>query len=338
MKITDFLCQFSLLLVLQIMDGSLTLAVEDGKNPDAAWVIGVVADNRGGSGIHAAALSMFKDAGAELNLNLGDMVYPNSVGGWDGIVKNYRKVYEKDADRLLATRVFVTAGGWDEQYINQAQKAKDKAAGKTDLGSRRWPGYEPDNGAGQEFYARFFKYKQRAGKEGELIRDYTTDGDYYVKYRNLHLISLYITDEWPEISKKWHLHDDPQKRRDALARQTKWLDQKLAGIRKAEPKAPVIVMAHDGIWHKGSGATKPIARLLAKHRVDVALCGDGHSYYSIKDPWTMKFMVPGAFQGGSDGWFLIKIHPTTGRIVMEHYRHTGKHLRTHSKIAGERWK
>jgi lysophospholipase L1-like esterase len=307
------------------------------KTADDTLVIGVVADNRGGSGIHAAALRMFKEAGAEIILNLGDMVYPNEAGKWEGIVSSFKEIYEDEADDLLAKRVFVTAGGWDEQFINQEQKAKDKAEGKENLGDRRWPGYEPDNAAGQEFYRRFFRYKERAGKEGEFIREYTDEGDYYVKYKNLHLVSLYISDEWPEVAKKWHLHDDPEKRREALARQTEWLDKKLQAIREADLKAPIIVMAHDGIWHKGSGATAPIARLLNKHHVDMALCGDGHSYYAIKDPWTMKFMVPGAFQGGSDGWFLIKLTHATGKISMEHYRYTGKQIHAHRKIAGERW-
>ena len=328
-----------LLLLLTWFEAPAAAAEPEGK-PAAAdrWVIGVVADNRGGTGTHGAILKHFQKGDVQLILNVGDMVYPAPGGEWDGIVKQFREVYgEKEGDEFLARRVFVTAGGWDEQYINQAQKLKDRGDQPEEKRSKRSRlGYEPDNAAGQEFYQRYFKYKDRAGKPDESIVEYTPQGDYHVKFRGVHLLSLYITDEWPNLGKKYHQHDDPESRRAAIEKQAVWLRAKLKEIRAAEPRAPLIVMAHKGSWYNGGGPLADMAKALAEFRVDVALSGDGHIYNFVRDTNTLKLMVPGAFSDSSDGYFLIGITPSTGAIDVDHFRYTGELKHQHHKIAGEK--
>ncbi|MCE9548075.1 MAG: metallophosphoesterase [Planctomycetia bacterium] len=311
---------------------------------EGTWVIGVVADNRGGTGTHLAILKKFKEANVDLIINLGDMLYPGPDGDWESMAKQYHDVFGEQANDWLARKMFVTVGGWEEEFINQHQKTKD-AEGKEETekqkkARKRRPGYEPDNAAGQEVYQRYLHYKKRAGKPGEFIREYTDLGDYYVKYRNLHLLSLYITDEWSVVKRKYHDRDDPEWRAKAIERQTVWLKNKLHAIRTAEPNAPIFVMAHRGTWHREGGALTGIVQALADEHVDVALCGDGHVYSYTKDPWTLKLMAPGAFSDGGDGYFLVRMTPSTGKIAtdkitVEHYRFTGELKHTHVKFAGK---
>ena len=120
--------------------------------PSQRWAIGVVADNRGGTGTHGAILKHFQTADVELILNLGDMVYPAPGGEWEGIVRQFRGVFgEKAGDEFLARRVLVTAGGWDERYMNQAQKLTDRGQAEATRPKRSRPGYEPDNAAGHSY-------------------------------------------------------------------------------------------------------------------------------------------------------------------------------------------
>lgn len=295
-----------------------------------------MADNRGGTGTHGTILKHFQKANVELILNLGDMVYPAPGGEWEGIVKQFRELYgEKAGDEFLARRVLVTAGGWDEQYMNQAQKLKDRGQTEATRPKRSRPGYEPDNAAGQEFYQRYLHYKERAGKPDDPIVEYTPQGDYHAKFHGAHFISLYITDEWTNLGKKYHDRDDPEVRRAAIAQQCVWLRAKLKAIRAAEPRAPLIVMAHKGSWYNGGGPLADMPKALAEYKVDVALCGDGHIYNFARDPRTLKLMVPGAFSDSSDGYFLIHITPSSGAIELDHFRFTGELKHQHRKTAGE---
>src|SRR5438045_3292631 len=60
---------------------------------DGTWVIGVVADNRGGTGTHLAILKKFKEANVDLIINLGDMLYPGPAGDWESMAKQYHDVF-----------------------------------------------------------------------------------------------------------------------------------------------------------------------------------------------------------------------------------------------------
>jgi len=326
-------------LVLMPCGGTAAVAA-DGDSPATEggqrWTVGVVADNRGGTGTHNAILKEFQKANVELILNLGDMVYPAPGGEWEGIVKQFQALYGgKEGSEFLARRVFVTAGGWDEQYMNQAQKLADRGQTEATRPKRSRPGYEPDNAAGQEFYQRYFQYKDRAGRSGESIFEYTPQRDYYVKYRDLHVLSLYITDQWADVSKQYHMRDDPAARRAAIERQCVWLREKLKTIRKDHPHAPLIVMAHKGSWYNGGGPLADMPRALKEYKVDVALCGDGHIYHRSPDPQTLKLMVPGAFSDSSDGYFLIHLTPADGKIELDH-RFNGDLKHRHQKVAGEK--
>jgi hypothetical protein len=105
--------------------------------------------------------------------------------------------------------------------------------------------------------------------------------------------------------------------------------------RTAVPKAPLIVMAHQGSWYNVKGPLADMAKALAEYNVDVALCGDGHFYNYVPDKNTLKLMAPGAYSDSSDGYFLISITPKTGGTDVEHYRFTGELKHQHQKIAGE---
>lgn len=299
-------------------------------------VIAVIADNRGGGAAHRMILQSIKRDGAEAILNLGDMIHPSKGHEWPDFMRDMNAVYG-DETRKVLDRYFVTAGGWEEQVFNRDKKKADPSIARKDWkfpSKHGWPGYEPDNEAGQAFYERYFRYRQRVGRAGSPIVTYSRSGDYHAALRGLHVISLYISDEWHQ-RRRYHIHDDPKARAAAWEEQIVWLDDRLTIIRLAEPNAPLIVMAHDSGWVgvRSKSFRGRLAKLLAKHQVDIALCGDGHTYRHYKDPWTLKFMVPAALSRQLGGYFRITIDGA--RIKLEHCDPKGAVRKTFTKRAGE---
>ena len=83
-------------------------------------------------------------------------------------------------------------------------------------------------------------------------------------------------------------------------------------------------MAHKGSWDDGGGSLADMRKALTEYKVDVALSGDGHIYNFVRDPQTLKLMVPGAFSDSSDGYFLIHITLSSGAIDVDHFLFTGE--------------
>jgi len=285
------------------------------------WHFAVIADNRGGSPAHRQIMKYAQQFGSDIILNIGDMVHPTPGHLWNDFIADMDAVFARQR-RTMLNKYFVSVGGWEEQYINCSRR---KAAplirpeNWTFAGKLQWPGYEPDNAAGQAFYDNYFKYRERAGKRGSSILDYDQFGDYYVHHRNLHILSLYISDEWHR-TEKFHPEDDPSARARAWKKQIAWLGAHLARIRTDDPTSPILVMAHDGGWlnQKGDSFRGRLCALLEKHNVDIALCGDGHRYYHYSDPTTLKLMVP-ALTG------YLKITVGLEQLTVEH-RDRNDHL------------
>jgi len=300
------------------------------------WVIAALADNRGGNPTHRKVLECIKKDGAEMVINLGDMVWAGRGGGWDAFMDDMRNVYGNETDAILKN-YFVCAGGHEERYMSQSRRKSAPPIRKDDwkyAGAYDAPGYEPENAAGQTFYDTYFRYKERAGKAGSAIRDYDQYGDYHVTYRGLHLLSLYITDEWP-VGKEFHPADDVEARKAAWKRQTQWLEERLEAIRKSDPKAPIIIIAHDIFWFDQKGETflGRLNALLTKYRVDLALCGDGHHYFHVKDPVTLKLMLPDCFTPGRGGYLRIGVF--ADRLKLAYCHEDGTVLQTFEKRMGK---
>lgn len=302
---------------------------------EPAWVFAVVADNRGGNPFHRQVMQSIKADGAEMILNAGDMVHPSEGCHWHDFLADMRAVYGDQVPRVLQN-YFVTAGGWEEQYVNRARRANDPPVAKEDwhyAGKHEWVGYEPDNAAGQCFYGTYFRYRERTAERHSGLVDYDLYGDYHVKYRNLHVLCLYISDEWhrPE---QFDPSDDPAARARAWERQVEWVAARLALVRRVDPGAPVVVIAQDDGWfaQAGEGFLGRLGRLLAKYRVDLALCGDGHVYRLYPDAVTLKLMVPACLEAGKSGYLRVGLDGPT--ITVEHCDETGRMLHAFAKPIG----
>ncbi len=303
--------------------------------PMQPWRFVAVADNRGGNPAHRAVMQSARRDGAEMILNIGDIVYPKEGHHWDGFMSDMRAAFGDETDEMLVN-YFLTAGGWEEQYINQEQRKDDPTVAQKDwtyAGSFAWPGYEPDNAAGQRFYHDHFKYKERADKKNGNILDYDEFGDYHAKRRNVHVLSLYLTDEWHR-HEKCGPHDNPAFRRKAWEHQIEWLEQRLAWIRKDDPGAAIVVIGHDRDWldQKDDSLHGPLTRLLAEHRVDLALCGDEHIYKFYPDPITIKLMVEASLTKGKGGYMRVTVDDATMKV--EHCDEDGKILDSFEKKIG----
>ena len=316
-----------------VVTGCTTLPHETSTAP---WSFAVIADNRGGGQSHRAAMESVKAANHEMILNLGDMVYPGEGNHWQDFLADMRAVFGDGLPGMLK-RYFVTVGGWEEQYVNQSRRTQDPPIPRADwqyAGSYAWPGYEPDNAAGQSFAEQHFGYRRRAQKTGGYLVDYDPYGDYYVKYRNLHILSLYLTDEWHR-RETFGPHDDPRLRAQAWERQIRWLDDRLNEIRGTDPEAPIIVMGHDAGWvaKRGDSFRGRLCKLLAKHRVDIAFCADGHQYVFFPDPTTLKFMAPACLEGKGAGYMSVTVDGS--RLTVRHRDTSGKVLHEFQKTAGK---
>jgi len=297
------------------------------------WKFGVLADNRGGNRSHREVLYAMKKDGVEVIINLGDIVHPKKGCHWSDFMTDMQAVYGSKL-KNISKKYFLTAGGWEEQYINQHQRPKDPKVEKKDWkykGKYKWWGYEPDNKAGQQFYKNYFKYKERAGKKNSLILDYDSIGDYYAKYKNLHILSLYITDEWHEEGKFWP-DDNPEERKKAWKKQVEWLEGHLKNIRKNYPDAVIAVIGHDRHWmdKKDDSFEGQLSALLKKYKVELAMCGDAHEYKHYPDPITLKFMATASLTKGKGGYFLVTVD---GRnLTLENCNDDGMVLDTFRKI------
>jgi len=301
--------------------------------PDKPLKVGVLADNRGGNPSHRAVLQAMKKDGVEVIINLGDIVHPDKGCHWPDFIADMQTVYGNKLDEVSA-RYFLTVGGWEEQYVNRHQKKKDPKIEKKDWnykGKHHWPGYEPDNKSGQQFYKDYFKYKERAGKMNSLILDYDSFGDYYAKYKNFHILSLYFTDEWDEDGKFWP-GDNPEERKKGQKKQVEWLENHLKNIRKNYPDAVIAVIGHDRHWvdKKDDSFKGRLCALLKKYKVELALCGDAHEYKHYPDPTTLKFMATASLTKGKGGYFLITIDGKN--LKVENCNDDGVVLDTFEKI------
>ena len=298
-----------------------------------SWKFGVLADNRGGNPSHRAVLRSMKNDGVEVIINLGDSVHPNKGCHWADFVADMQAVFGNKL-KDISHKYFVTAGGWEEQYINQYQRLKDPKTDKKDWnykGNYKWPGYEPDNKAGQQFYEKYYKYKERAGKKDSLILDYDDFGDYYAKYRNLHILSLYLTDEWHKKGKFWP-GDNPEEREKVWAKQVEWLEDHLKKIRESYPAEIIVVIGHNGVWlnKKGKSFEGQLCALLKKYKVELAFCGDAHEYKYFPDSTTLKFMVTASLKKGEGGYFLVTVDDNNFKL--ENCNDDGTVLETFEKI------
>jgi len=319
--------------VCVVVAGCATPPRETSRGP---WSFAVVADNRGGGQSHRAVLESIKTANHGMILNLGDMVHPTEGHHWQDFLADMEAVFGDNMHSLLK-RYYVTVGGWEEQYINRSRRAKDPQISQADwkyAGKFTWPGYEPDNTAGQSFIEEHFSYRERAGEKGSDFVDYDQHGDYHVKYRNVHILSLYLTDEWHR-QEKFGPHDDPQMRAQTWNQQVLWLDARLKEIKGSNPDAAVIVMGHDSDWvvQEGNSFRGRLCELMAKYGVDIAFCGDGHRYIFYPDPTTLKFMVPACL--GEEGGGYISVTVDGSQLSVRHCDRNGQVLHIFQKTAGK---
>lgn len=319
--------------VCMVVAGCATPPQETSRGP---WSFAVVADNRGGGQSHRAVLESIKAANHEMILNLGDIVHPTEGHHWQDFMADMEAVFGDDMPSLLK-RYYLSVGGWEEQYINRSRRATDPKISQADwkyAGNFTWPGYEPDNAAGQYFVDKHFNYRERAGKEGSEFVDYDEHGDYHVKYRDLHILSLYLTDEWHR-EEVFGPHDDPQMRAQIWDEQVLWLDARLKEIRGSSPEAVVIVMGHDSDWvaQEGDSFRGRLCELMAKSGVDIAFCGDGHRYIFYPDPTTLKFMVPACL--GEEGGGYMSVTVDGPQLSVRHCDRNGQVLDVFQKTAGE---
>ncbi len=299
-----------------------------------SWKFGVVADNRGGNSSHRAVLRSMKNDGVEAIINLGDSVHVKKGCHWSDFVADMQAVFGNDLNDI-SKKYFVTVGGWEERYINQHRRSKDPKIEKKDWnykGKYKGAGYEPDNKAGQKFYEKYYKYKERAGKKDSLILDYDSFGDYYAKYKNLHILSLYLTDEWHEKGKFWP-GDNPEERKKAWKKQVKWLEAHLKKIRENFPDEIIVVIGHDAHWvdKKGNSFEGKLCALLKKYKVELAFCGDAHQYKYFPDPTTLKFMVTASLKKGEGGYLLVTVDGNNFKL--ENCNDDGTVLETFKKIS-----
>jgi len=300
------------------------------------WSFAVVADNRGGGPSHRAVLESVKAANNEMILNLGDMVNPGEGHHWQDFLADMRAVFG-DGSQSMLRRYYVTVGGWEEQYINQSRRAQDPPISRADwqyAGDFAWPGYEPDNAAGRFFAEKHFGYRSRALKAGGDVVDYDQFGDYHVRYRNVHILSLYLTDEWHRLE-TFGPHDDPRLRAQAWDKQVLWLEARLNEIRGNDPDAPIIVMGHDAGWvaQRGNSFRGRLCELLTRYRVDIAFCADGHRYVFFPDSATLKFMAPACLGGRGAGYMSVAVDGS--RLTVRHHDTKGNVLHVFEKTAGE---
>ena len=306
------------------------------KEPEEPWSLAVIADNRGGGLGHRNVLQSVKAANHEMMLNLGDMVHPSEGHHWKDFLADMEAVFG-DSTHSMLKRYYVSVGGWEEQYVNRSRRATDQPISRADwkyAGKFAWPGYEPDNDAGQTFVEKHFSYRKRAEKNGSEFVDYDKHGDYHVKYRNVHVLSLYLTDEWhrPE---RFGPHDDPAIRAQTWDEQVLWLEARLKEIRRSAPDAAIIVMGHDGGWiaQDDKSYRGRLCNLMKEYRVDIAFCGDGHKYVFYPDPTSLKFMVPACL--GERGGQYMTVAVDGPQLTVRHCDGSGRVLHVFQKTAGK---
>lgn len=306
-----------------------------GDTPEKPWSFAVVADNRGGGKSHRVVMKSVQAGKHEMILNLGDMVHPSKGHHWEDFLADMKAVFG-DQTQAMLKRYYVTPGGWEEQYMNRSRRAEDPPITQADwkyAGKFSCPGYEPDNKAGQAFAEKHFNYRERAAKKSEFV-DYDEYGDYHITYRNIHILSIYLSDEWRR-TEKFGPHDDPKARALAWEKQVSWLETRLKSIRASSPDAAIVVMGHDAGWvaQSGNSFRGRLCELMAKYRVDIAFCGDGHKYRVYPDPTTLKFMAPACLGDTRGGYMSVTVEGS--KLTVKHCRRDGRILEAFQKKAGK---
>lgn len=270
-------------------------AGDDKEIEKSKWSFVVYSDNRGSNPTHRAVLASIAKIKPDLILNLGDMVF------WDekyGTLENFKKdVEEMWGDFDSFNRIFYpTIGGHEERYYNLSVYPPH--------------GKEPDNQAGQKLY-RDLEIKKRVAKFNEQY------GDYYFKYKNVHFIMMYRSDEW--------------KVKD---QQVEWLTDVLNSIKDADP---IVVAGHAGGWFLSNVEDKnheEVRKLLREHNVDIELAADWHDYYADTDGTILRM------RSGSAGWgdaLFIQFDVTDKNFIVTTFEPDGVTLFTGRPWISPRW-
>lgn len=256
---------------------------------EVKWTFVAYSDNHGSNPIHREILSSVAKMKPELIIGLGDMLFHGSDSGTlESFKKDVNECYG-NYDEFV--KVFYPAvGGHEERYYNKSKFPPD--------------GREPDNESGRKFY-------DEVSLKGRVKRFNESYGDYHFVHKGVNFIGLYRTDEW-------RFKDQ----------QVEWLESTLRDIPKEQP---IVIFAHGGGWFLPNpfDANQTMVRyLLSRYEVDIALGGDWHDFYVLKEGALLMFRAGSAGKGDAlflkfdvtDKGFLIKALKPDGVTPFTKYK------------------
>lgn len=239
------------------------------------WSFVAYSDSHGSNPIHREILSSIAKIKPDLILGLGDILFHGSESGtFESFKRDVSECYGNYDDFV---KIFYPAiGGHEERYYNKFKFPPN--------------GREPDNESGRKFYDEV-SLRERVENFNENY------GDYHFVHKGINFIALYRTDEW-------RFKDQ----------QVNWLELTLKKIPKEQP---IVVFAHGGGWflpNPFDANQTAIRYLLSKYKVDLALGGDWHDFYVLKEDAILMFRTGSAGKGDTlflrfdvtDKGFIIK--------------------------------